>query len=323
MALPPAISVIIPTCYRPELVIDCITSILQNDFTDFEILVVDQDPAKTLKTKLLYKFGDEPRILYFFLEVAALDCARNMGIDYARGQIIVFADDDVEVDKGWLRAYVDAFSIQPAPGIVGGCLEPLWLHPKPEWLPEERAYVLGIYNNNNCDKLVPMPDSDLPIGANFAVLREVIDKVGRFDERLDYSYSRKASMLSGGDSLFALKVKQANYTIHYQPAARAWHKISEKKLNIKYFLKRNYWEGVTLLAVLYLSGCVHRDSAFSIIQWHTKAIVSQVWCLLFPKAPREDKVIHSKTLMRTLSECVSSAGVIYSAVKLSLTGQLP
>ena len=67
----------------------------------------------------------------------------------------------------WLRAYVDAFEACGAqPGVVGGRLDPLWLAPKPGWLPERKEYLLGIYDKH--DKLIPMPEHALPIGANFA-----------------------------------------------------------------------------------------------------------------------------------------------------------
>jgi len=207
MTQSPQVSVIIPTCGRSELLIECIVSILHNDFTDFEILVVDQDPRRTQETELANRFSGNPQIKYLFLDQANLSLARNKGIEHARGEIIVFVDDDVEVDPGWLRAYVEAFtSVQhDAPGVVAGQLEPLWLSPRPEWYPEEREFILGIYNCRG-DELVPMPKGELPVGANFAALRKVIDKVGMFDESVGFSYARKGSTMIGGeDNLFALK----------------------------------------------------------------------------------------------------------------------
>ena len=69
----PRISIIIPTCRRPQLLFECIESILNNDLTDFEILVVDQDPSQTLRSALADKFNRDDRISYLFLAEAALD----------------------------------------------------------------------------------------------------------------------------------------------------------------------------------------------------------------------------------------------------------
>ena len=321
-ALPPRISVILPTCNRVQLALDCIASILQGDYADFEIIVVDQDASRALEQALSARFGGDPRIIYHFLDKAALDHARNIGIDLARGQVLVFVDDDVEVDKAWLRAYVNAFeAICPDPGIIAGRLDPLWLSPPPKWLPEDRKYLFGIYPADGT--LRPMPESDLPIGANFAVHHGIIDQVGRFDERLDYSYARKTSMISGGDSLFSLKAKQAGYSIYYQPAARAWHKLSNRKLTKKYFLARSFWDGVTLIIVMHLTGSAKRDNALTIARWHSKEIIRQIWHFLLSIIQPDPESDWSKRGMRTLSLCANSLGIIYAALKLRQLGSLP
>jgi glucosyl-dolichyl phosphate glucuronosyltransferase len=319
----PTVSVIIPTCNRQELVLDCIESILRNDFADFEILVIDQDPSQRLRAELVRRFQDA-RIRYFFLQVAALDRARNLGIDQANGRILIFVDDDVEVEPAWLRSYVEAFvAVEPQPGVVAGRLDPLWMVEKPAWLPKEREYVYGLYNQNDCDDLAPLPEGYLPIGANFAVLRDVVLAVGRFDDRLDYSYDRKTSLISGGDSLFSLRIKQANYPLYFQPYARAWHKISKNKLTARYFLKRNFWEGVTLVIVLHLSGSITQANARGVIRWHLREIVRYFWRLFVPKGDSVGDWRHSKAWMRTLAECMNSCGVIYAALRLHRVGSLP
>jgi len=319
----PRISIVIPTCRRPQLLLECIESILRSDFTNFEILVVDQDPNQTLRSALSDKFNRDSRISYLFLAEAALDKARNIGVANARGEIIVFVDDDIEVDVGWLSAYADAFSrVDPAPGVVGGRLDGRWLSKKPRWLPEEQEYLLGIYDRDG--ELGPMQGGDLPIGANFAVLREVFDKTGKFDERIDYSYARRASMLAGGDSLFALKAKQANYAVYYQPYARAWHKIAKGKLTKRYWLKRNFWGGVTIVVVLYLSGSAPAQSFPGIIRIHLHEIGRHIWYFFRPKSRSlRSNITLPQAWMRLAGECAHSLGVIYISLKFLLTHNLP
>ena len=319
----PRISIIIPTCRRPQLLFECIESILNNDFTDFEILVVDQDPSQTLRSALSDKFNRDGRISYLFLAEAALDKARNVGVAHARGEILVFVDDDTEVEVSWLSAYAEAFSrVEPAPGIVGGRLDGRWLSKKPRWLPEEQEYLLGIYDRDG--ELGPMNDGDLPIGANFAALREVFDKAGKFDERVDYSYARRASMLAGGDSLFALKARQAHYAIYYQPAARAWHKIAKRKLTKQYWLKRNFWGGVTIVVVLYLSGSAPAQSFPGIIRIHLHEIGRQIWRFFRPtRGSFRSNIALPQAWMRLAGACAHSLGVIFISLKFLLTRDLP
>lgn len=148
-------------------------------------------------------------------------------------------------------------------------------------------------------------------------------EVGLFDERLGYSYSRRRSMIGGEDSLLAQRIRKANYPIYYQPAARAWHKISKTKLTKRYFLKRNYWDGVTLMAVLYLSGSITRRDSWPIIIWHAREVLRHIRNFLFPMIKPGDGTTRSRARMQALSQCANSAGVISSALRLRVKGELP
>ena len=318
----PLVSVVMPTCFRPALVIECVRSILQNGFDDFEIVIVDQDPSGGLAALLAQTFGPDPRIRHFTLDEAAADRARNMGLDHARGRLLVFVDDDVEVERGWLQAYVDAFaSVRPEPGAIAGRLDARYLAPKPSWLPE--SHIFGVYHKG--ETLGPIVEGDLPISANCAFLRDAVDKAGRFDERIDYSYARaRTSMITGGDSLMALRIRQAGYSIYYQPTARAWHKISKAKLTLRWVLRRSYWDGVTHLIVLFLSGAIVADQSTSIIRWHLRSgIGDRLKRFVFPKPPERRQFASSSAWMQLLAECLKSSGVIRAAWKLKRTGELP
>jgi glucosyl-dolichyl phosphate glucuronosyltransferase len=318
----PAVSVIIPTCKRAELLLDCVASILENDFGDFEILIVDQDAARTLEGDLRRRFQGDVRLVYLFLEEASLSRARNLGIERARGRILVFSDDDTEVAPGWLRAYVDAFdACGQEPAVVGGRLDPIWLAPKPDWVPPKKEYLLGIYNDH--DGLIPMPEHILPIGANFAAHRKVVDAIGPFDERLGYSYSRKRGMIGGEDSLFSLRARAAGYALYHQAAARAWHKMAATKLTKRYFLRRSFWEGVTLLTVLHLAGSIPANRWHRVLAWHVREMGR--WSRrLAGTLIRWSRLEHpGQDAMEALCSMAQSAGVIRAAVKLGTSGRLP
>lgn len=318
----PQVSVIVPTVDRAELLLECVESILRNDFTDFEILVVDQDPDKGLSAQLSARFEGDSRINYLSLDEASASKARNLGIRHARGEILAFVDDDLEVDTGWLGAYVSAFaSVEPRPGMLGGRVDPLWASTRPGWLPEEREYLLGLYNKGKV--LVPMPDTDLPITANCAVPRAVVDEVGTFDERIGFSYSRKRAMIGGEDSLFSLAVKRANYSIYYQPHARAWHKISKNKLTKRHFLRRNFWEGVTTLVVLYLSGSISSKDFPGTIRWHIRNIVDQLFCFFIRGDGFGVRLLDAKEWMRLGATCLHSLGTICYCLKFLWARTIP
>jgi GT2 family glycosyltransferase len=309
---PPAVSVIVPTCGREALLVECLRSILAGDFADFEVVVVDQDPARSLESRLGQAFPGEGRIRCFWIDVMALDRARNEGVGRARGEVLVFVDDDVEVERGWLAAYVEAFASPQAPGAVAGRLEPRWAGGRPGWLPGDREYILGIYNRLPGDGLTPLPEGELPVGANFAVRRSVAEAVGPFDEAMDFSYSRARSMISGGDSLFGLGIRRQGHLVVYQPQAGAWHKIGGRKLTRSWYLRRMFWDGFTSVTVR------HRFAGQSTPEGAPR-----------PAAlPRARRLLRGPTaggsrLMHAAGECANSLGVVWARLKLRVTGTLP
>jgi glycosyltransferase involved in cell wall biosynthesis len=318
----PAVSVIIATCGRPQFLLDCVASILRNDYQDFEIIIVDQARERTLQPALARRFLGESRLVYVALDEANLSRARNAGLDRARGDIIVFSDDDVEVERGWLAAYVAAFDACGAePVVVGGRLDPLWLGPRPGWLPERKEYLLGIYDRH--DGLILMPEPDLPIGANFAVHRKVVDAVGGFDARVGPSYTRKRGMIFGDDSLFSLRARNAHYAVYHQGAARSWHKMLPHKMTKAWFIRRSFWEGVTLLTVLHLAGSVQPRQWHRVVLWHSHEVLR--WgrrlagtLVRWPRAANP-----GREAMEAVSSIAHSAGVIRAALQLRATGRLP
>jgi glucosyl-dolichyl phosphate glucuronosyltransferase len=317
----PAVSVVIATCKRESFLLDCVASILRNDFQDFEIIVVDQDPARTLPTALRQRFGDEKRLVYVVLDQANLSRARNAGVRHARGEIIVFSDDDVEVMPDWLSAYVEAFEAAGGPAVVGGRLDPLWLTPRPHWLPDNKEYLLGIYDKHSGFGL--MPEHDQPIGANFATHRKVVDTVGPFDERVGPSYSRTRGMIFGDDSLFSLCARRAHYPIYHQGAARAWHKMLAHKVSKTWFVRRCFWEGVTQLTILHLSGSVGIEHCAGVIRWHLAVMARAGGHLVGALAGWKYATNPERDAMEAVSAIATSGGIVRAALKLRATGRLP
>jgi len=88
----PLISVVIPSYNRAELIANTLRSVLAQDFSDFEILVVD-DGSKDATREAVEAVGDQ-RIRYIAQANAGANAARNNGIRQARGQYIAMLDAD-------------------------------------------------------------------------------------------------------------------------------------------------------------------------------------------------------------------------------------
>ena len=108
----PLISVIIPTYRREEALRDSLKDLLQQDYPNFEILVIDQTQTHEPETeKYLEKLAKEGQISWFRLNWASLPGARNYGVRRAKGEIVLFIDDDIQLQQGYLNAHADECSI--------------------------------------------------------------------------------------------------------------------------------------------------------------------------------------------------------------------
>ena len=107
----PAISVIIPTYNRANLISQSIESVLAQTFSDYEIIVVD-DGSTDDTAAVVKAFGD--RVRYVWTENGGTGHARNVGMQHARGRHFIFLDSDdefypyaLEVELGLLERFPD------------------------------------------------------------------------------------------------------------------------------------------------------------------------------------------------------------------------
>lgn len=98
----PMISVIVPIYNVERYVEKCLDSVLSQDFSDFEVVLVDD--GSTDKSSAIcqdYAFRNS-KIKYFRKENGGLSSARNYGLDVSAGQYITFIDSDDYLDSRYL-----------------------------------------------------------------------------------------------------------------------------------------------------------------------------------------------------------------------------
>ena len=312
---------VIATYNRSRYAAQCVASVLANKYDAFEVIIVDQSSNQDTQREVEKLDQDNVRVCYAHSDVVGVSNARNRGVALARGDIVAFIDDDAIATPGWIAAYARAFrELKPQPGMVGGKIDPLYETPRPKWYPSEREFLLGIYNIG--DELQPFPPGDLPISANFAVQKSVIDSVGDFDARIGFNNKYSHSLITGEDSLLALKIKEQGYPIYYQPDARVLHIVRKSKLSKKFFLKRHFWEGATIVAVRDTQHSCVPGTLGRNIRWHVARISYELFLLMraiaMPKGQRAPEA------MLRFAELSLSAGVIYWSSRLLVnrwTGQ--
>lgn len=111
------LSLVIATKGRPGHLRDTLAALRRCDPLPLEVLVVDGDPQRSAEAVVAEHRaeGDRPPARHLATP-AGLTLQRNRGIDAARGDVVVFADDDVELDPGIFRVIAETHA---EPGIVG------------------------------------------------------------------------------------------------------------------------------------------------------------------------------------------------------------
>lgn len=99
----PKISVIIPVYNTEKYVGQCIQSILEQNFIDFELLLID-DGSTDRSSKICDEYAQkDERVKVFHKENGGVSAARNLGLDEARGEWVVFVDADDYVETDYFR----------------------------------------------------------------------------------------------------------------------------------------------------------------------------------------------------------------------------
>ena len=101
-------SIILPTYNRANLLPRAIESLINQDYKDWELIVVDDGSLDN--TKEVVEAFDDPRIQYVYQENAERSAARNNGIGLAKGQYIGFLDSDDQFHEKHLEGLYRAIN---------------------------------------------------------------------------------------------------------------------------------------------------------------------------------------------------------------------
>ena len=100
-------SIIIPLYNRPEEIRELLTSLLQQNYTSFEVIVVEDGSSKPAD-KIINSLSDRLDIKYFRKENEGQGFARNYGFERAKGDFFIVFDSDILVPSQYLETVKDA-----------------------------------------------------------------------------------------------------------------------------------------------------------------------------------------------------------------------
>lgn len=138
------LSIIIPVYQTQDTIDRCIESILQQSFTDYEIILVD-DGSDYECSQLCDKYSQKDRrITTIHKENGGLSDARNTGIKHSKGEYITFIDSDDAIQNDTLQALMDEINKYPETDVLEYPIMERIGHPHKEQL---LAFTPRNYNN--------------------------------------------------------------------------------------------------------------------------------------------------------------------------------
>ena len=239
------LTAIICTYNRATYIGPLLESIAVNDLpkTEYEILLVDNnctDNTREICDAFMAKYS-EVNFRYVVEPEQGLSAARNKGIQEAKGDIIVYIDDDALVDTHYLRDYAEWFAAHPETMACGGPIEPLYETSEPAWMTPYTKALLTAWMNYG-DHVREYPRGRYPGGGNAAYRKSVFEQVGLFNTAL----GRKGGNLMGSeekdifDKMHALKMQ-----VLYLPSPVLHHIIPQAKLEPDYFHRLTIQMGIS------------------------------------------------------------------------------
>jgi glucosyl-dolichyl phosphate glucuronosyltransferase len=200
----------------------------------YEIIVVDnnsKDATASVVKDFKRAFGD--KIQYVFEPEAGMSRARNKGADKAKGEVLLFIDDDALASPHWLQNHCSLYEVFPNLVATGGRIELLFDSGRPNWLADELLIVLGHLNYSDEESLMFYPDH--PFGVNFSVKKNHFIKIGGFEERVRNYNDEKT---------FFYKLLLNKCNVGYSPKALVYHRIPTSRLRKVFFIKRGFKQGM-------------------------------------------------------------------------------
>lgn len=227
----PFFSIIIPT-YNSEFSLPTtIQSIINQEFVDWELIIVD-DGSQDGTQKFLNVYSKDLRIKYIRQENMGVTAARNNGVKISTGEFITFLDSDDEVTPNWLGDFKKLIDNLDKAGYVS----------------------CGLKRNGK--KVLPKLDKKISpykyssLAGSFALKKNIFEKIGGYDTVLKQSENWEMTAraldycINNGYSIE--HTENLNFRYDNYPSTAQTLTRDEYRAQATYYLYRKYKDGGVL-----------------------------------------------------------------------------
>lgn len=225
----PEISVIVCGRNSEKFIEECIESIMQQEFKDFELIVVDDYSADKTKEKIKELQKKHSIRLIELKEHKGISKARNHGIKAAQGKFIAFIDSDCIAEKDWLKELKKGFE-ENTVSVGGPNIVPANASQKEKIFDELLLLISGLGSNyvKNSKEITEAKHNP---SCNSMYSKEILEKMNGFNEKLS----------SNEDPELDFRINKTGKKIKFNPKAVVFH---HRKDSAGKIFSQAFWFGL-------------------------------------------------------------------------------
>ncbi len=201
--------------------------------TQWELVLVDN--ASTDETPaVIASFQGRLPMRAFVESAPGISPGRNRAVAEARGDYILWIDDDAVAEQGWLAAYLEAFDRWPEAALLGGPINVEFDAPLPEWFRRVLPRIAPVFGYRDLGAeplLLPPRENMLPFGTNY-VTRTADQRRFRYDTSLGRHPNHPGRGSEETDLM--LTMLQSGLIGRWVPGARVTHLKGLDRVNTEF-----------------------------------------------------------------------------------------
>jgi cellulose synthase/poly-beta-1,6-N-acetylglucosamine synthase-like glycosyltransferase/peptidoglycan/xylan/chitin deacetylase (PgdA/CDA1 family)/spore germination protein YaaH len=236
----PFVSIIVPAFNEERVIEATLRSLLNSDYDNFEIIVVDDGSQDGTSAVVLEHFSEQPLIRLFTEPNAGKAAALNLGLRHAKGDVIVALDADTQFPGDTIRMLARRFVDPQIGAVAGNAKVGNRINIVTRWQALEYITAQNMdrraFASLNCITVVP--------GSVGAWRRDLIENCGGFS----------ADTLAEDQDL-TLRIRKLGYKIGYEESAIGW---TEAPHSLKMLARQRFRWAYGTLQCLWK----HRDALF-------------------------------------------------------------
>lgn len=219
-------SIIVPVFNRPDEVDELLSSLLNQTFTDFEVIIVEDGSQKPCD-EVCNKYADRLDLHYFMKPNSGPGQSRNYGAERAKGEYLLILDSDVVLPKGYLNAIEEELKREPADAFGGSDAA----HESFTDTQKAISYSMtSFFTTGGIRGGRKKLDKFYPRSFNMGIRRDVYMELEGFSK-----------MRFGEDIDFSIRIFKVGKRCRLFPEAWVWHK---RRTDFRKFYRQVYNSGI-------------------------------------------------------------------------------